>query len=180
MTVKINKRKTLHTGRTFDFVLENVTLTNGATVDLEMVRHPGAAAIVPFIDHDTLILIKQYRHAIGDFIWEIPAGTLDAKEAAIECAKRELIEETGYSANGWEELGKITPVPGYSDELIYIFLATELAEAQQNLDRDEVLNVHRVKLPDAVDMIRSGQIQDCKTICGIFFTLNKLGGIHLG
>jgi len=179
MSNTVNKRVTLHTGRTFDFIQENVTLSNGATVDLEVVRHPGASAMVPFIRNDTLILIKQYRHAIGDYIWEIPAGTLSPNESPIECAKRELIEETGYSARNWEELGKIMPVPGYSDERIYIFLATGLTPSQQNLDTDEMLNVHEVALADAVDMIRQGKIQDSKTISGIFFTLDKRQQIEI-
>ena len=169
----VNERIILHTGRSFEFVQENVTLENGVTVDLEIVRHPGAAAIVPFLENDTLILIKQYRHAVGDYIWEIPAGTLDADEAPIECAKRELIEETGFSAEDWEKLGEITPVPGYSDERIHIFQAKKLAPAEQNLDTDEMLNVHRVSLVDAVDMIRRGEIQDSKSISGIFFALNR-------
>jgi ADP-ribose pyrophosphatase len=174
MTAKINKQTTLHTGRTFTFVIENVTLENGATVDLELVRHPGAAAIVPFIQKDTIILIQQYRHAIGDFIWEIPAGTLSTKESPIECAKRELIEETGFSATRWEKLGEITPVPGYSDERIHIYLAEQLTPAEQHLDKDEVLNVHEIKLADAVKMIYGGKIQDGKSISGIFMALNKL------
>ena len=169
----VNKRVILHTGRSFEFVQENVTLENGITVDLEIVRHPGAAAIVPFFKDDTLILIKQYRHAIGDYIWEIPAGTLDAEEAPIDCAKRELIEETGFSATDWAKLGEITPVPGYSDERIYIFQAKELTPAEQNLDTDEMLNVHKVPLTDAVDMVRNGKIQDSKSISGIFFALNR-------
>ena len=173
MTTKTNQRITLHTGRTFQFVVENVTLENGATVDLELVRHPGAAAIVPFIRRDVLILIKQYRQAIGNFIWEIPAGTLNPKESPIECAKRELIEETGYSAKSWEKLGEITPVPGYSDERIYIYMADQLIPAEQHLDTDEVLNVHEINLVDAIDMVYQGIIQDSKSISGLFLTLKK-------
>lgn len=175
MSNTVNERVILHKGRAFEFVKENVTLVNGITVDLEVVRHPGAAAMVPFIRDDTLILIKQYRHAIGDYIWEIPAGTLDPDESPLECAKRELIEETGYSAKNWEKLGEITPVPGYSDERIHIFLATNLTSAPQNLDSDEILNVHEIPLKDAVDMVLQGKIQDSKTISGIFFTLKKRG-----
>ncbi len=171
MPVKINNTVILHQGRAFSFVKENVTLENGTTVDLEVVRHPGAAAIVPFITTDKLIMLKQYRHAIGHHIWEIPAGTLDPNEDPLECAKRELIEETGYSGRQWKKLGQITPVPGYSDERIHIFVATDLTPAAQNLDADEVLDVHEVPFEKAVEMIEKGQIQDSKTISGLYYAL---------
>ena len=169
MTAKINNRIILHQGRSFSFVKENVTLDNGATVDLDLVRHPGAAAIVPFISHDRLIMLRQYRHAIGRPIWEIPAGTLDPDENPLECAKRELIEETGYSGRQWEKLGEITPVPGYSDERIHIFVATHLSPAEQNLDVDEVLDVHQVSFEKTIEMIEKGQIRDSKTISGLYY-----------
>jgi len=176
MSVKTNNQIVIHKGRTFSFVKENVTLDNGVTVDLEVVRHPGASAMVPFIKEDTLILIKQYRHAVGRFIWEIPAGTLNPNEPALICAQRELIEETGYAANEWEKLGEITPVPGYSDERVHLFLAKDLEPAEQNLDKDEVLDVHEVKFQEALTMIERGDIQDGKTICGLFMAMNRMPG----
>jgi 8-oxo-dGTP pyrophosphatase MutT (NUDIX family) len=180
MIAKINKTVTLSQGRVFDFRRENVTLENGVTVDLDIVRHPGASAIVPLFPDDTVILIKQYRHAIGNFIWEIPAGTLDPDETPIECAKRELIEESGFSANTWQRLGEIIPVPGYSDERIHIFLATDLLPSNQDLDEDEMLDIHKVKRVEAVRMIHKGLIQDAKTISGLFLAahwLEKNGGL---
>ena len=170
MTAKINNSVILHQGRPFAFVKENVTLENGTTVDSDVVRHPGAAAIVPSIKNDRLIMLRQYRHAIGHHIWEIPAGTLEPGEDPLECAKRELIEETGYSGRQWEKIGEITPVPGYSDERIHIFVATDLTPAEQNLDVDEVLDVHQVSFKKAVEMIEKGQIQDSKTISGLYYT----------
>jgi ADP-ribose pyrophosphatase len=174
MNAKINKRDTLHEGRVFRLLRENITLNNGVTIDLDVIHHPGASAMVPLADKDTLILIKQYRHAIGDFIWEIPAGTLDPDETPLECARRELVEEIGFSANVWQKLGEITPVPGYSNERIHMFLATDLVHAAQDLDRDEVLNVHEVPLNKAVEMIHEGTIQDGKTICGLFMATHWL------
>jgi len=168
MNTKINRHVTLHEGRIFRLVRENVTLENGVTIDLDIIRHPGASAIVPLTENKTLLMIKQYRHAVGDFIWEIPAGTLDSNETPLECAKRELVEETGFSANTWRKLGETTPLPGYSDERIHIFFATDLAPARQNLDLDEILHVHEVRLDDALAMIHSGEIQDGKTISGLF------------
>ena len=168
MNTTINRSVTLHKGRIFRLVRENVTLENGVTIDFDIIRHPGAAAIVPLTENNTLLMIKQYRHAVGDFIWEIPAGTLDPDETPLQCAKRELIEETGFSAKTWRKLGKITPLPGYSNERIHIFLATDLTPAGQNLDIDEILHVHKISFDKAVKMIQRGEIEDGKTISGLF------------
>jgi len=167
MTATVNRRTPLHQGRVFLMVRENVTLDNGVSTDLDYIEHPGAAAIVPLIASGEVLLIKQYRHALKQYIWEIPAGTLDPGEPVMECARRELIEETGYAAEVWRKLGEITPVPGYSDERVHLFLASELTAARQELDADEVLAVHRMPLARALDMITRGDIQDAKTICAL-------------
>lgn len=174
MSTKINKRTPVHQGRVFNLFRENITLDNGVTLDMDVIRHPGASAIVPLINGTEVVLIKQYRHAIGNFIWEIPAGTLDLDEEPIECARRELTEETGFSTHTLEKLGEITPVPGYSDERIHIFLARNLEPARQNLDKDEVLNVHHLEFTDALEMIHKGEIQDGKTICGLLMAARRL------
>jgi len=137
------------------------------STDLDYIEHPGAAAIVPIIAPGEVLLIKQYRHALKQYIWEIPAGTLDPDEPVMDCARRELIEETGYAAEAWRKLGDITPVPGYSDERVHLFLATELAAARQELDADEVIAVHRMPLAQALDMVTQGEIKDAKSICGL-------------
>lgn len=162
-----NRSIRIKKGRVFDFYSENITLPNGVSMDVEIIRHPGAAAIVPLLDDDTVLLLKQYRHAVGSFIWEIPAGTLEPGEDARQCAERELTEETGYVARDFEKLIQITPLPAYSDERIDLFLATGLTKAVQNLDADELLSVHRVSLRQAIKMIADGAIQDAKTIAGL-------------
>ena len=167
MAAKVNRRTLLHQGRVFRMVRENVTLDNGVSTDLDYIEHPGAAAIVPIIAPGEVLLIKQYRHALKQYIWEIPAGTLDPGEPVMDCARRELIEETGYAAEAWRKLGDITPVPGYSDERVHLFLATELAAARQELDADEVIAVHRMPLAQALDMVTQGEIKDAKSICGL-------------
>jgi 8-oxo-dGTP pyrophosphatase MutT (NUDIX family) len=174
MSVQINTRVTLYQGRVFKLVSENVTFNSGVTTDMDFIRHPGAAAIIPMPNEAEVILIKQYRHALRRFIWEIPAGTLAPRETVIRCARRELIEETGYSAGKWQELGEITPVPGYSNERVHIFLATDLKPAKQNLDEDELLNVYEINFEAALKMIFRGEIQDAKTISGLFMTHNWL------
>jgi len=163
-----DRQTLIHTGRVFNVFQEAVTLPNGVAMKLDVIRHPGAAAIVPLTRNHTVIMLEQYRHAVGGTIWEIPAGTLDSGELPLTCAQRELTEETGYTASTWRKLGEITPVPGYSDERIQIFLATELTLSVQNLDSDEVLVVREVEFTEALKMISRGGIQDAKTICGLF------------
>ena len=176
MTTTINSRTTLHRGRVFNLIRENVTLDNGVITDMEFVEHPGATAIIPMLNESRVLLLKQYRHSLRQYIWEIPAGTLDPQESIMNCAKRELIEETGFSANQWQKLAEITPVPGYSDERIHIFLATDLQPAEQNLDTDEIINVHDVGFSEAIEMIEKGEIQDAKSIAGLYLALNRLKG----
>jgi ADP-ribose pyrophosphatase len=159
----------LHRGKVFRLSKERLMLPNGEKVELEVIRHPGAAAIVPLLADHRVVMIKQYRHAAGQFLWEIPAGTLNPGESPVECAKRELPEEAGYRARVFKKLGEIYPVPGYSDELIHIFLATGLTPGRQNLDADEVLDVKPITLEEALEMIKRGEIRDAKTIIGLFF-----------
>ena len=173
MSATINSRTTLYQGRVFKLIRENATLDNGVTTDMEFVEHPGATAIIPMLNESRVLLLKQYRHPLRKYIWEIPAGTIDPQESVINCAKRELIEETGYSANQWQKLGEITPVPGYSNERIHIYLATELQTAEQDLDRDEIINIHEVDYSEALEMIKTGKIQDAKSIAGLYLALNR-------
>lgn len=174
MSAKVNKSITIHQGKIFKLVTENITLANGISSDMDIIRHPGASAIIPLFNTNTVLLIKQYRYAIEKYIWEIPAGKIDDDESPLECAKRELIEETGYSAKNWQKVGEIIPVPGYSDEQIHLFIANDLMPARQNLDKDELLDVHEIKFNDAIKMIHRGEIQDSKTICGFFMTTQWL------
>jgi ADP-ribose pyrophosphatase len=175
MAVTVNHRTGIHQGRVFRLVRENVTLDNGATTDLDYIEHPGAAAIVALLGSGEVVLLRQYRHALKQYIWEIPAGTLEPGEPGLDCARRELIEEAGFAAAQWQKIGEITPVPGYSDERIHLFLATGLSAADQHLDADEVLAVHRVPLAEAVGMVAHGEIQDAKSICGLLLTQQWLG-----
>ena len=174
MSAIINSQSILHQGRVFNLINEKYTLDNGVTSDMDFIQHPGAAAMVPMLNQREIVLIKQYRHAIREFIWEIPAGTLDPHESPINCAKRELIEEIGYSADGWHQLGTITPLPGYSNERIHIFLASDLKPAEQHLDEDEMINVKVVKFDEALKMILAGEISDGKTISGLFLASHWL------
>ena len=159
--------KNIYSGKVVTLNIDTVTLPNGVTIDLEVVRHPGAAAVVPLKDNRTVVLIKQFRHAAGGFIYEIPAGKLHPGEDPKNCAARELEEEIGYQASKLELLSSIFTAPGFTDEVIHIYKATELAKGRQNLDRDEVLEIVEVSLQEAIDMIRVGRIRDAKTMVGL-------------
>lgn len=174
MGIVVHSTSLLHEGRVFRMVRERVTLETGTEAVLDYIVHPGAAAIVPLASEDDVLLLRQYRHAAGGALWEIPAGTRDAGEEALACAARELAEETGFSAAAWRRLGVITPVPSYSDERIELFLASDLRPAHQRLDADEVLEVHRVPFAEALAMIDRGEIVDAKTICGLLLAERHL------
>ncbi|MGH7427203.1 MAG: NUDIX hydrolase [Candidatus Methylomirabilaceae bacterium] len=159
--------KPIFQGRIVKLNLETVTLPNGTTVELEIIRHPGAAAIVPLKDERTVVLIRQYRHAAGGFIYEIPAGKLHPGEDPRACAARELEEEIGYRVSSLELLTSIFTAPGFADEVIHIYQGTGLTPGTQNLDRDEVLDVIELSLDRAIAMIHDGTIRDGKTIVGL-------------
>lgn len=167
MPVNVHHRHIVHRGRVIRLVRETVTLDNGTTTDLEFIEHPGAAAIVALTDAEEAVLVRQYRHALRGYIWEVPAGTLAPGEAALDCARRELAEEAGFAAAHWQTLGAITPVPSYSDERIQLFLATGLSAAAGQLDADEVLDAHCLPLTEVNAMIARGAVQDAKSICAL-------------
>jgi ADP-ribose pyrophosphatase len=159
--------KNIFKGRVLTLNLETATLPDGTTVELELIRHPGASAVVPMKDDGTVVLIRQYRHAAGGFIYEIPAGKLDQGEDPRHCAARELEEEIGYRAATFELLASIFTAPGFADEVIHIFKGTGLTPGQQKLDRDEVLEVMELPIAKAITMIQDGTIRDAKTIVGL-------------
>ena len=159
--------KQIYAGIVVNLNVDTITLPNGLTVDLEVVRHPGAAAVVPLKDDGTVILIRQFRHAAGGFIYEIPAGKLHPGEDPKACAARELEEEVGYRAGKLELLSSIFTAPGFTDEVIHIYEATGLTIGRQQLDRDEVLEVIEMPLLEAMRMIETGEIRDAKSIVGV-------------
>ena len=159
--------RNIYTGRVVNLRLETVTLPNGATVEMELIHHPGAAAIVPMKDDETVLLIRQYRHAVGGYILEIPAGKLDPGEDPRDCAARELEEEIGFRASSLEPVITFFTTPGFTDEVIHIFKATGLTLGTQNLDHDEVLDVMELPLERAISQIEDGTIRDGKTIVGL-------------
>jgi ADP-ribose pyrophosphatase len=159
--------RNIYTGKVVTLNVDTVKLPNGVTIDLETIRHPGAAAVVPMKDDGTVVLIRQFRHAAGGFIYEIPAGKLSPGEDPLHCAARELEEEVGYRAASFELLSSIFTAPGFADEVIHVYKATGLIQGRQQLDHDEVLEIVEMPLSAAMERIVDGTIRDSKTIVGL-------------
>ena len=159
--------KELYKGRVVQVRIDTVSLPNGRTKMREIIVHPGAVAIVPLINKRVL-LVEQYRKAIERRTLEIPAGTLEEGESPEECAKRELIEETGFNASQWDKLTSYYPSPGYSSEIIHIFKARGLEKVS---DAEAELPIHYMDLEDVQTKIRTGEIKDSKTIIGVLIAL---------
>jgi len=164
----------LHTGRIVNLDLDTVRFPDGSTGTLEMLRHPGASAVVPFLDppeqrDPRVLLIRQFRHAADGFIWEVPAGRLDPGEAPEACALRELEEETGMRASAVERLTTIYTTPGFTDVRIHLFLARGLEPGAHNREPDEFMELHRVRWSDVLRMVEAGEIQDGKTLVSLLF-----------
>ena len=175
MSENDNKR-TVWSGRVFDLNVEETTLPDGRKTAIEVIRHPGSSGIVPIDESRSVILIRQFRPAIAGFIWEIPAGTMRPGEDPLECARRELQEECGLLAQKFEKLGDILVAPGYSDERIHLFMATELTSCDRNLDEDEFLTTHPFPYNQVMEMIEKGEIEDAMTIVGLQMAHAKLRG----
>jgi ADP-ribose pyrophosphatase len=157
----------IYRGRTFDVDVERVRLPNGEEADMELVHHRGAAAVVPVLDDGTVLLVRQYRHATGGWLLEIPAGKLDPGEAPNDCAARETEEETGYRPAGLQSLGWIWTTPAFADEKIWLYLGTRLIAGQQSLGQNEILTIVRMPLIEAVKRAACGEIHDCKSVCAL-------------
>jgi ADP-ribose pyrophosphatase len=142
-------------------------MPNGKTTELEVIRHPGAAAMVPLADSDEVLLVRQYRYATGGWLLEVPAGKLDRGEDPEACAVRELEEEVGMKPAKVIPLGWIWTTPGFTDEKIWLYLCRDLRPAQQDLQDDEVLTVESRSLEEAIEMVRQGEICDSKSICAL-------------
>lgn len=166
---KIKKFIEIYRGKIFSFVTEDVILPNGVRSEIAMVRHPGSTAVIPLLDDNTIVLTLQYRHPIREYILEIPAGTMEPGESPLNCAKRELEEETGFVANELVELSSIHILPAYSDEKIHVYLARNLTASQQKLDQDEIIHIVTYPFNEAMQLIHTGDITDALTIMSIYW-----------
>lgn len=174
MEEKFNKRLEENEGKFLHYCLDEVTLSNGHISTREMVLHPGAVAIVAVTAEDEIILVRQYRYPVKEILYEIPAGKLEKGEEPDSSARRELEEETGYSARRWGKMGSFYTAPGFSNEYMHLYLATDLEEKKAHPDPDEIIVYEKVALPRVFKMIESGEIKDGKTILAIFWLAGRM------
>lgn len=172
-SAKISSQR-IHTGRTLNLDIDTVRFPDGSTGTLEMIRHPGASAIVPFLSDPLgsdpqLLLIKQYRYATEGEIYEIPAGRLELGEDPKDCARRELLEETGCTAESIEYLYTMYTTPGFTDERIHVFMATKLVRGEAGREADEFMSIETMALSKALRLIQTGVINDAKTALAILY-----------
>lgn len=170
-----------YTGRIINLDVDRVRFPDGSEGELEMIRHPGASAVVPFLsdpagDDPQLLLIRQYRYAAEGYLYEIPAGRLDDGETPQACATRELREETGCSAERVEHMFTMYTTPGFTDEKIHLFLATGLTAGETAHEADEFVETVPMRLSRVLAMIQAGEIQDAKTALGILYAAGFHGG----
>jgi 8-oxo-dGTP pyrophosphatase MutT (NUDIX family) len=162
-------------GRVIRVTVDRVILPNGRQADLEVVHHPGGAAIVALNEAQQVCLLRQYRYVAGGWIWELPAGKLEPAEPPEVTARRELIEEAGVDASDWASLGSLLSSPGVFSEVIHLYLARGLAPARAQLEDSEVLEVHWVSFRQACEMALSGELRDAKTAIGVLRAAHRLG-----
>jgi ADP-ribose pyrophosphatase len=161
-------RKSIYEGRVIKVSIDTVDLPNGVRLPLEIVRHPGGAAVVALDEQNRICMLRQYRHAAGGYIHELPAGKLEPGEPPESTARRELVEEAAVSGGHWESLGAFFSSPGVFTEVIHLYLATQLTPATAVPDADEVFQIEWWPLDQAVERAASGELTDAKTIIGIF------------
>jgi ADP-ribose pyrophosphatase len=164
----------LHSGRIVNLDLDTVRFPDDSLGQLEMLRHPGASAVVPFLDppggaDPRVLLIRQFRHAAEGYIWEVPAGRLDPGEGPEACAARELEEETGMRARRLERLTTIFTTPGFTDERIHLFLAEGLEPGAEHREADEFMELHTLRWSEVLGMVERGEVSDGKTLVSLLF-----------
>lgn len=164
------------TGRVIEVNVERVKLPNGSVAELEIVRHPGGAAVVALDADDRICLLRQFRHAAGGWVWELPAGKIDNREPPLDTARRELEEEAGMAAAAWRPLGDYLSSPGVFTEVVHLFLATQLTPLPQRPEEHEVFEVHWLPFTDVLRMARSGELRDGKSLVGVFRAAAHVSG----
>ncbi|MBL8264918.1 NUDIX hydrolase [Steroidobacter sp.] len=165
--MSIEKVTEIYTGRVIQVNVEQVRLPNDHVATLEIVHHPGGAAVVALDAANRVCLVKQYRHAAGGYIWEFPAGKIDNKEPPLQTAQRELEEEAGRRASQWRSLGEYLSSPGFLTEVVYLFFATGLTEVDVQLEAGEVLEAHWLPFEQVLQMAHSGELRDGKSLAAL-------------
>jgi ADP-ribose pyrophosphatase len=158
----------IFSGRVIQLNLERVQLPNGNVAELEMIHHPGGAAVVAIDDRDQVCLLRQFRHAAKGWLWELPAGKIDNKEPPFDTVQRELEEEAGCKGGSWQSLGAYYSSPGIFTEVVHLYMATQLSRVDISLEEHEVIEVHWKPYDEALAMAHSGEIEDGKSLVGLF------------
>ncbi len=166
----------IYNGKIFKVTKDIALLENNTQAVREVVHHNGGVTVIPITEQNEVIMVKQYRYPHHKILLEIPAGKLEKGESHYDCGKRELLEETGCTCTEYEYLGEILPTPAYVSEVIHMYMASGLEFSKQNLDKDEFLDIEKIPLEKAVEMVMKGEIIDSKTQIGIlkaYYILNK-------
>lgn len=171
----VSSVRTVFSGRIIAVSVDEVTLPNGIDCELEIIHHPGGAAAVAVDENQRVCLLRQYRHAVGGWLWELPAGKIDDREPHLQTAQRELREEAGVTAQAWHPLGHMVSSPGVFTERVYLYLATNLAHVSTEREAEEVLEIHWVDWQAAIDMALDDTITDAKTVIGLLRAQAVLG-----
>ncbi|RMG47269.1 MAG: NUDIX hydrolase [Acidobacteria bacterium] len=168
-------KRRVYEGKILRIDVDRVRLPGGAVTELETIRHPGAAAVVPFRGDGAIVLVRQYRHAAGGFLLEVPAGKLDPGEDPAACAARECGEEIGLRPHRIEPLGRILTTPGFTDEVIWLYEGHELEPCSQALEPSEVLEIVELPFAEALAAVRDGRIYDAKTVAALLLAADRRG-----
>ncbi len=166
-------REIVHVGRKIQVAIDTQTMADGTVIRRDMILHPGAVVILPILDAEHVVLLRNHRFVIDETLWEVPAGTLEPDEPLEDCAKRELLEETGYRAARWTHLGYLYASPGVLDEKLHLFVAEELTPGPMSPEADEELEPVTVRFDEAIRMCLSGEIKDAKTITSLLLWERK-------
>ncbi len=175
-TEKPLKQDYLYRGKIVNLRVDNAELPDGTTALREVIEHPGGVCVAALTEKEELLFVEQFRYPYMETVLELPAGKLEYGEDPFEAGKRELLEETGAAAENYRDLGKLYPTPGYCGEIIHMYLAENLTFSEQHLDEDEFLEVRRIPLEEAFQMVMRNEIRDSKTQVGILKTYQLVKG----
>ena len=168
--------QTVYEGKALTLQLEQAIYPDGSTETLEIVRHPGGAGVIAVNHHHQICLLRQYRFAVDNWLWEVPAGRIEHGEIPLETAKRELLEEAGVTANRWHPLGSLFPSPGICDERISLFIARDITMTNTAHESTEFIEIHWLPLAEAINCVSKGEVYDAKTMIALFAAHNYLEG----